>query len=127
MGTRTATCGTSRGWDLAWAMPKLRAGGARTARQRAQSCRQRDGGAKDVRNFARVLPASQRPRSPSETRRQVSRARDDVSYMDETHVPAPNTQERRREPRVVVAGIAVLSGGAQSPLIWRLTNLSSGG
>jgi hypothetical protein len=47
--------------------------------------------------------------------------------MDETDVAGPRSHERRRERRVAVAGIAVLSGGAQNPLVWRVTNLSSGG
>lgn len=35
--------------------------------------------------------------------------------------------ERRRAPRVWVAGVAVLRSGAQPPSVWRVTNLSSGG
>jgi hypothetical protein len=35
--------------------------------------------------------------------------------------------ERRREPRIRVAGVAVLQGGSQPPSIWRVTNLSLGG
>jgi hypothetical protein len=35
--------------------------------------------------------------------------------------------ERRREPRVWVPGIAVLRSGAQAPTVWRVSNLSTGG
>jgi hypothetical protein len=50
----------------------------------------------------------------------------DVETMDE-HVPESQEHERRREPRIRIAGVAVLRGGAQPPSVWRVTNLSLGG
>jgi ActR/RegA family two-component response regulator len=46
--------------------------------------------------------------------------------MDED-VPESQGGERRREPRIRVAGVVVLQGGAQPPSVWRVTNLSLGG
>src|SRR6516162_4238391 len=37
------------------------------------------------------------------------------------------SSERRRAPRVWVAGIGVLRSGVQPPSVWRVSNLSSGG
>ena len=50
----------------------------------------------------------------------------DVQTMNQD-APESQGQERRREPRIRVAGVAVLQGGAQPPSIWRVTNLSLGG
>jgi hypothetical protein len=46
--------------------------------------------------------------------------------MDED-VSGSGDRERRREPRIRVAGVAVVRGGSQPPSVWRLTNLSLGG
>jgi hypothetical protein len=50
----------------------------------------------------------------------------DVQTMDED-VPESHRRERRREPRIRVAGVAVLQGGGQPPSVWQVTNLSLGG
>jgi hypothetical protein len=47
--------------------------------------------------------------------------------MDETRLPGSRGRERRRERRIAVPGIAVVHIGAQTPSVWRVTDLSLGG